>query len=157
MITIIVGPDGSGKSTLAKALSKASGHPIRHIDKPKNEEEREEMYAMYRNEILTNDNVIYDRFAHCEIAYGPIMRGASALTLKQLYNLERMLLEKGAIIIYCNADIHTLWSRLKERGETFIREKQTLLDIQRRYETLMKIKPHYIPVLEYEVHAASMS
>lgn len=151
MFIILVGPDGAGKSTLAKQLAEQTGFEIIAMDKPKTEEEKNDMCNNYCQMILHKNNVIFDRFAYCEKIYGPIFRGGSALTNEDLYHIESLLAGKGAIIIHCTASVKTLWERCKERGENYVTDPYTLAHIVDEYH-MMFAKPRLIPVVKYHVN-----
>ena len=149
-IIIVVGPDGSGKSTLCQELSNQFGMPIKSFSYPKTQEEKNEMFDMYIEEIENNDNVIYDRFAYCEWVYGPVMRDKTYISYEQLTYLEIMLLQKGAIIFYCYNEPRTLMERCKQRGENYI-PLDKLKEIKERYDFLMKTLTHIIPIFNIEI------
>lgn len=148
MFIIIIGPDGAGKSMLAKRIAKQTGFEIIAMDKPKSQEEKDNMFNNYCQMLLHKNNVIFDRFAYCEQIYGPIFRGCSALSDIDIYHIETILAEKGAIIIHCTANTNILWKRCQERGENFVKDRTTLKHIRHKYIKLCD-ESHLIPVVTY--------
>ena len=149
MIIIIEGPDGSGKTTLANQLSKQTGYKIIHRTRPKTEEEKAIMMDEYLRIIRSGESIIFDRCWYSEMIYGPVMRNASAISYPQMYDLERWLMEVGAIIIYCTDAKQALWARCQERGEDYIVDKTTFNSICDGYDALFAL-PHLIPIMTYK-------
>ena len=152
MIYIIEGADGTGKTTLANYLSKATGFPIKHRSKPKNEEERQEMYKNYLEDIKSSKGVIWDRAFYSEMVYGPVMRDKSYIDKSQMIEFEILLAKHGAVIIFCDTCMDSSWDNMQNRGEDYIVAKCVHEDIVERYRELMLEENHLIPVLEYEIN-----
>ena len=150
MIIILEGPDGSGKSTLAEQLHKQTGYMLLHRTQPKNEEDKKRMMDEYIQVLRAGKNCIMDRSWYSEMVYGPVMRDASVITYPQMYELERLLAKRGALIIHCTAPEATLWKRCMRRGEDYITSKDTFHAICMGFDELMYNVPHIIPVLTYE-------
>ena len=151
MIFIMEGVDGSGKSTLAKYLSDKTGYPIKHKDKPKTQTEKNAMMADYLQDVKFGFNAIWDRSFYSEMVYGPIMRDKSYITQQQMMELEEALVVNGAIVLYCTGNLHDMWDRCISRGETYIKNVDTLSALHNAYENLMFNKHHKIPIVKYEV------
>ena len=152
MIIIIEGPDGSGKTTLAEKLSKQTNYPIIHTihkSQPKTDEEKKLMMGEYLQTIRSGKNMIFDRCWYSEMAYGPVMRGTSAISYPDMYELEEQLTKCGAIIIYATGHKAALWQRCQKRGEDYITSRDDFNAIYENFDRLMKI-PHHIPVVRYE-------
>lgn len=148
MIIILEGPDGSGKSTLAEKLAKQTGYILMHRTKPNSDEEKKNMMAEYLQVIKSGKNVIFDRCWYSEMVYGPIMRDETVITYPDMFELERLLCRRGAILIYCTDKPDVLWERCKARGEDYITDILTHTKICEGYEELMGV-PHLIPVVRY--------
>lgn len=148
MVFIIEGPDGSGKTTLAEMLSKQTGFPVVHRTQPKSEEEKARMMQEYVATIKTGKNAIFDRCWYSEMAYGPIMRDKSVIGYPEMYELERLLTKRGALIIYCTDKPETLWYRCSKRGEDYITDYGIFVDICKAFEDIMSV-PHLVPVVTY--------
>lgn len=149
MIIIIEGADGSGKTTLAEQISKQTGYPVVHRSSPKSEEEKAVMMQMYLQAIKEGRNVIFDRCWYSEMVYGVVMRDESVISYPQMYELERSLAKRGALIIYCTDKPETLWRRCTKRGEDYVTNSQTFMKICDEYDKLMSV-PHLVPVVKYD-------
>lgn len=147
MIIIIEGPDGSGKSTLAKNLSRTTGLPIVHMDKPDKYEDGDSMYTKYRSYL--EQDVILDRCWISEAIYGPIMRGKSLLTEEHLHYLNAQLNSIPHMIIFCTGHIKTLWERCNRRGEDYIVDKSTYCKIWSEYIYMMESFKYIQHVVSY--------
>lgn len=148
MIIIIEGPDGSGKTTLANKLSKQTGYPVVHRSAPKSDEEKAAMMNMYKQAIKESKNIIFDRCWYSEMAYGPIMRDTSVISFPEMYELEKQLAKRGALIIYCTDTPEVLWRRATQRGEDYIKDYGIFVDICKAFDSIMSV-PHHIPVVKY--------
>lgn len=150
MIFILEGPDGSGKSTLADKIAKQSGYTLLHRTQPKSDEDKKHMMDEYLDVINSGKNCIFDRSWYSEMVYGPVMRDASVITYPQMYELERKLAKRGAVIIYCTAPEQVLWKRCTSRGEDYITKYEAFQQICDGFAQLMLQVPHLIPVVTYE-------
>lgn len=150
MIIIIEGPDGSGKTILANTIADQTGYKIIHSVQPKSEEDKQLMMDEYKQIINSYSIAIFDRCWYSEMAYGPVMRGESVITYPKMYELERLLARKGAIIIYCTGPDATLWKRCTRRGEDYVTSKDNFIKICNNYNEIMSV-PHIIPVVTYRV------
>lgn len=151
MIIIIEGPDGSGKTTLANYLSKTTGYPIKHRSKPNTPEEKAAMMQSYIDDIRSNDNIIWDRCFYSEMVYGPVMRDQSYISLEQMWQLEKELLDQGVLVIYCTDDTLTLWERCTARGETYITSVEQMAALKDKYDLLMLQGDHLVPITTYKI------
>ena len=150
MKIIIEGPDGAGKSTLASLLSGYFGYPVQHRDKPKTEEDRIRMFESYIESAKDKSNMIYDRFAYSEMVYGSVMRDKNYINVQQMYEIELELKKNGGIIIFCDNCITKLWEACLDRGETYIKTIDQLVDIQNMYQSLFMDISHMIPIFHYK-------
>jgi thymidylate kinase len=148
MIIIIEGPDGSGKTTLANTIAHQTGYPVVHRSQPKNDEEKKQMMQSYIDTIKAGKNCIFDRCWYSEMVYGPVMRDASVISYPEMYELERMLAKRGALIIYCTDDYGVLWQRATKRGEDYVTSYATHEAICEGFDRLMNV-PHLIPMVRY--------
>lgn len=149
MIIILEGPDGSGKTTLANKIKDQTGFMLLHRSH-QTDSNAESLFDEYAQVIKAGKNCIMDRGWYSEMVYGPVMRGASAITYPQMYELERLLAKNGALIIHCTAPEATLWKRCLRRGEDYVTKKDTFHEICNGFDVLMGDVPHYVPVLTYE-------
>lgn len=150
MIIILEGPDGSGKTHLANQLRQQNGYHIIHRSQPKDDAEKLAMLDEYIKSVKSGNNFIFDRCWYSELVYGPVMRDSSVISLSSMYNLERMLADKGAIIIHCTAPLDVLWRRCMLRGEDYILSKEQLGLIVDGFNTLFNDFEHLVPVVRYE-------
>jgi len=150
MIIIIEGPDGGGKTTLANKIHQQSNYPIIHRSKPENQDEKDMMAEMYIETIKRYKNAIFDRCWYSELAYGPVMRDTSVISIHQMYAFEKRLTKVGALLIYCTGSKRELWARCKRRGEDYIVDKDKFNQIYDKFEEIMSM-PHFIPVLKCEI------
>lgn len=151
MKILIEGPDGSGKTTLAKMLAKLTGYRYTHFSKPESEDEHDAMLTMYENVLRKkSENIILDRCWYSEIIYGNIMRDQPAIDWTDMYRLEKLARDSGAILIYCTGTIKFLWDNATSRGEDYITDIEKFSQICRYYDKVMFV-PHYIPVLRYSL------
>ena len=149
MFIILVGPDGAGKTTLAKKLANHFGLTYIKRDKPENQEDKDNMFKSYVDVINTMDNVIYDRYLHCEKVYGPIMRDENIVTWEQLNEIELLLMKKKAIIIHCTDTTDALWERCNSRGEDYVTSLSQLDKIRKGYHRVLQHS--ILPVFEYYI------
>ena len=151
MILILEGPDGSGKTTLATRLHATTGYPIYHRSKPENDEDKANMMEQHKADFKKHKNVIVDRCWYSEIVYGNIMRDGSVIDYPEMYDLERLALSKGALLIYCTGDPAAMYKRATARGEDYITSFADYMQICRSYDRLMFDMPHLLPVVRYTV------
>jgi deoxyadenosine/deoxycytidine kinase len=78
------------------------------------------------------------------------MRGAATITYPQMYELERMAANKGAMIIYCTDSKTALWTRATRRGEEYMTSRDQFNKVCDMYDELFKM-PHLIPVVRYTI------
>lgn len=151
MILILEGPDGSGKTTLATRLHATTGYPIYHRSKPENDEDKANMMEQLKADFKKYKNVIVDRCWYSEIVYGNVMRDGSVIDYPEMYDLERLALSKGALLIYCTGDPAAMYKRATARGEDYITSFADYMQICRSYDRLMFDMPHLLPVVRYTV------
>lgn len=151
MKIIIEGTDGSGKSTLAKYLSKTMNYPIVHRSKPENEQHRLQMLQDYMDSADSDKNEIWDRAFYSEMVYGKVMRDQSCIDLKEMLQIESILAQKGAYIIWCTGDATSMWHNCKKRGESYITTIEQLWTIDNEYDKLFFTNTHLIPIMKYKI------
>ena len=105
---------------------------------------------MYQDLLKSTSNTIIDRCWYSDMAYGPVMRGAATITYPQMYELERMAANKGAMIIYCTDSKTALWTRATHRGEEYMTSREQFNQVCDNYEELFRM-PHLIPVVRYTI------
>ena len=156
MLLIFEGPDGSGKTTLIEKFISQSDRvwDKRHFSNPKTIEDQVNMAGMYMDlvkEAETKD-IIMDRSWYSELVYGPIFRGESCISYKDLFELEVTCYNCRAIVVYVSVGIDTLWERCLARGETFVKTKKILKKVSEGYEDLLwarQLDTEYPRILVY--------
>lgn len=141
MIIVVIGCDATGKSTRCEELSKETGYPVIHMDKPEPGYDRRKMFSDYKKLIEMSDNVIFDRFFYCEEVYGPIMRDKSAISLQHHVALEQLLRDKGVRLIYCWDYAEAIYKRFQKTGEDHVTTlSQVLCILQGYHEVLSNVR-----------------
>ena len=149
MLIIIDGPDGSGKTTLAKRLADITGYEYFHFSYPTSPAEKRCMVQKYRDFIKNHPNAILDRSWYSEMVYGPIVRGVSHVSRKDMQDLEILLCKHGGLIIYCTDKPEVLWQRATKRGEDYITKYETFEAICELFDDILGVQ-HLIPVVKYD-------
>ena len=142
MIIVVEGPDGAGKTTLAKKLAEALEYPYFHFGEP---EPGVDQFMMSREFLANHNKGIIDRFYPSGIVYGEIMRGKPDFSPSQVAMLEGQF-GKNIVMLYLTGDPSILWDRCQERGEDYVLDKKTFMEICRRYDEVMLEAKHSIPV-----------
>lgn len=128
MIILLEGPDGAGKSTLRDELIRVhaeegrGGSAIWHRGPFTAEHGPWEEYARDLLQLTPNPDwlVVMDRWHLGELVYGPLLRGASRLSLAQARWLDSLLRDRGAVYVHTYAPSPVLMKRLAERGDDLI-------------------------------------
>lgn len=131
------GCDGTGKSTLVKELSKATGFPSKHFDKPKDLKEGKEQYFKFLKAL--DSNVVCDRFHDGEWVYAPLYRNYTGNYMRPF---ERKIVEDfNYMFVHVKADLQTILDRTRIRGEDFVKEEhfQIVLDKFEKYLRLQTL------------------
>ena len=147
MIIIVDGVDGAGKTVLTKCISNCFKLYSYKEIKP-----RGNPYNRYiRLAKSTPDNSIFDRFYICGMVY-PVARndGRVPLSIKQLHEIEKVLIKRKTLFIYANPSNNFMKQALIKKGESFITYKQGV-----RIKRLFKayLKKSLLPVIEYKLNS----
>lgn len=147
MIIIIEGNDGTGKSTLAENLANSlTGYTIIHrthlTDMPKSE-----LAMIYRDLLLKHTNIILDRAWYSEMAYGPVFRGESCISIEDMHKLEELLHALGGFVVYCHSE--NAYERACERGEDYVQNYDQWMRVNMNYNEIFKNTEHKAVILEY--------
>lgn len=141
MIIIFEGPDGAGKTTAAKVIQKKyKFKKIIHIGPIETQEQLLKL-------VISQNNVIFDRFHLGEQVYGPIYRGKNSITKKYHNLIERALVRKNTIVILALPPFKICfknWSkRHKKGGEMFSHS------LKQVYDAYLSMKTR-LPVVKYD-------
>jgi thymidylate kinase len=128
MIILLEGPDCAGKSTLRDELIRVyaeegrGGSAVWNRGPFTAEHGPWEEYAQDLLALTPNQDwlVVMDRWHLGELVYGPILRGASKLSLAQARWLDGLLRDRGALYVHAHAPSPVLMKRLAERGDDLI-------------------------------------
>lgn len=147
MIIIIEGNDGTGKTTLANDLAKTlHGYKVIHrthlTDTPKSE-----LAMIYRDLLLKHTNIIFDRAWYSEMAYGPVFRGESCISIEDMHRLEELLHALGGFVVYCHSE--NAYKRACERGEDYVQNYEQWMRVNMNYNEIFKHNEHKAVILEY--------
>lgn len=127
MIIILEGENKTGKTTLAHYIR--DNHNFKYVkcNQPKGSPYDE--YIGILEGLSYLDDLVIDRFCYGELVYGPIYRGKSALSEKELIKIESRLHVLEARLIYCKnsiEDIQKLFDKEKEEFANKDKVKETL-------------------------------
>lgn len=157
MIIIVEGPDCAGKSSLIEKLLKSHpGSTSKHFSAPKNDQEAFDYWQVYAKAIQDTDPTkvtIFDRSWLSDLVYGPVMRERQEMSDLHAQMLDALVVTHGGgFVIYCTAPLKTLWDRCMKRGETYIKDMETLGRISEGYVKVIGSKCT-LPVVRYDTAA----
>jgi adenylate kinase family enzyme len=125
VIIILEGQNGSGKTTLALKLCKYLN--MHYVKEDRFKHPMDESYKTYIDMTLNmKDNCVYDRWHLGEMIYPELKQDSRpGLTVWQQHAIERILMNKGAVLIMCNASESFVKNTYETRGEDFITYDQS--------------------------------
>jgi len=137
MILIIEGVDKNGKTTLANRLVQEYGAEYVKFGQPTKPPFQE--YSEFIASVDPSKTYVLDRFFIGELVYGPIYRGKSGITLGQLKDLERVLLDKVAetVIVYCKTNIEQVRTNFEAEHEEFAKASD-IAALRKKYHDILK-------------------
>jgi thymidylate kinase len=118
---IIEGLDKTGKSTLAAYLSDRLGMPIKKFSAPEKDKDPTPEYLFF---LANAEPHILDRCYMSEMAYGPVMRGASWIDRRMQTIVEEVALRAGSSGVFC-------FATEKELAERFVKDREEFLPIEK--------------------------
>lgn len=131
MHIILEGCDKTGKTTLANYLSKELGMPIKKFSAPTPTEDPLMNYAAFL--VAETTPHIIDRFYLSELAYGPVKRGKSSITIVGKRLIEALIKEVDCMAIYCQRDPDHIMADFIKDNETFL-TSDDILPILNQYQ-----------------------
>lgn len=142
-IIILEGIDGSGKTTLASNLARLSPWPARIVPKGPMKANVIEEYVTPLFDVTPDELLIADRWHLSELIYGPIYRGKTQVDWEILGEIESILRNLNATRIIMRPGIQTVYSRLKARGEDFLKPEDIPLvySAYRGFSDLLEYTP----------------
>ena len=151
MIFVLEGPDLGGKSTLADELEKQHidwDVPVARLKRGPLKADQDPLteYLVPLQDYDGNGVWIIDRWHLGELIYGPILRGASRLSLAQAHYIELALRTLGGYQIHVTAAQEILSRRYASRGDDLVSLEQ-LITVREHYNTLIfQHMPWYVNV-----------
>lgn len=118
MLIIIEGVDRTGKSTLADMLKTVTGGKLIHNGKPEMDP-REEYLSLVEDYTPGNgEHLIFDRFHIGERVWPKIFDRESDFDRHDFIDVDTVLHQLGALIVYAERDDHDVWAKeLEEHNE----------------------------------------
>lgn len=150
MLIVLEGVDGSGKSSLADAIAAALGKRVQQYHHgPLKQDPLQEYVLLSYNDYIPGQgtHLVIDRLHWGELVYGPLYRGASALTVPQFRWIELWMMSRGATTWRVSGPLETILARLQARGEDFLQTEhvQQVID---GFAAVEKLAPTAAGLLE---------
>ncbi len=125
---IVEGANGTGKSTLSKILMKELGLRY-HKEQLTRESVKKLTFEKYVHDAnLLDQDLLLDRFHLGQYVYPKVYKdGREPLSAVEQQTVERILMNRGAILIYCDASYDFIKRTYDTRGETM----QTLKEVDK--------------------------
>lgn len=136
MVIILEGCDATGKSTLAEELSKVTGFGVFKGSSFEISELGADGMYEYMLELLSNDNIIIDRFMHSNIVYGNLF-GYPTMSTEQYENILEKIDNTNSLVVYLHASEYDIKERLAIRGDDRIKEKDIVSIMDSYTETML--------------------
>ncbi len=152
---IIEGQNGTGKTTLCHELEKQFNLQYLKIIKNAQTDTSKLNYKFYiENSTNLPQNILFDRFHFGEVVY-PILKndGRQQLKIYQQHAIERILNNRGALIIWCQASKEFIKTAFEKRGEDFIEFSQSDKEFElfnKAYNNSIMTKLIYSPEFSIE-------
>lgn len=131
-LLIIEGSDCAGKTSLIKTLSLLLNFKIIKGSSFEHSQcTNLELFEKFK-EMTKEKMVVFDRFIYSNEVYAQLYEDFAILTDEQRREIENEIKEK-ALVIYLEADIETLTSRMNNRGDDYVTTDR-LQGIKDKYE-----------------------
>jgi len=140
---VLEGPDGAGKSTLAAILKEITGYSL------VSNSYKDPCDFLWFSKQLERKDTIFDRTFISEVVYSKAMNKEIRLKEKEIYLLQRQLIKRKAVVLYCTNQNSLLKDRAFERGEGYVDKNQLVAasDLYEEYFTEVLI-PKGISVIK---------
>jgi hypothetical protein len=135
---ILEGPDGSGKTTLARRLCHSLKLAYHHEGPPPTNVPALEHYARLLAE--AKRPTLFDRLHLGELVYGPLLRGASRLSNRDVRLLNRIIRGSGSTMVICGPPLETCLRNIRGRNE-LIKDEAVLREAYDRWRSVSDTWP----------------
>lgn len=135
---ILCGIDGAGKSTLSDKIIKDNSdidfkivHCTRHTPNT---------FEYFKDLFLSNDNIIFDRACYGQFVYqtSEERKERGQLTLKELYDLEEIILKENIKVYYVYSDLDVCLHNCQKDSEDSYYTLSYLSDLDKRFRYLFE-------------------
>ena len=147
MNIIVVGCDCTGKSTLIELIQKSTGFEVlkgSSFELTGGKTEDELFNTML--DLAKKNNIIYDRFAHCNHVYAPLYNDYAQLKEHHIRQVE-LALPKDSFIIHLTAKKDVILERFNTRGEDYVDEAR-ITPILEGYDNILQ--DANVPVFHFD-------
>lgn len=148
---VLEGCDGAGKTTLSARFAAAHGFIVFHSTVTPDDVDITERYLA----ILADPRrLVLDRSFVSELVYGPLFRGRSRLTLRQVIDLARVVRDREGTFVHITASTAVIQARLSNRANGAVLTSATIERIQRAYTCVFAKIAWYAPVARMDTTEA---
>jgi hypothetical protein len=138
---ILEGPDGAGKTTLARNICARYQLAYHHEGPPPSGTNVLHHYA--RLLLETKQPTVFDRFHIGETIYGPLLRGGSALSPRDMTLMDRLIIGLGVTVIICLPPWETCLANNQDRHELIKEDNLRRVAYECWHATIYDHRRHY--------------